>query len=90
MKWKVSDMDQKERAEKDIEKLERMLGIFKKEGLGGKYTQVLEYIENYYNDARHFYEKEKYFDAFGAANYAYGFIDCILVIEGRKSEENIL
>lgn len=82
-------MQPKERAKKDIDKLERMLDIFRKGGLGTKYPQILEYAENYYADARHFYENGRYFDAFGAANYAYGFLDAVLVIEGKKGEENI-
>jgi hypothetical protein len=79
-------MDAKARAIKDINKLQRMLITFKSMGLGDKYPKVLEYVENYAADARHFYEKEDYFSAFGAANYAYGFIDAILVIEGKKDD----
>jgi len=82
-------MQPKERAKKDIDKLERMLDIFRNTGLGNKYPQVLEYAEHYHADAKHFYEKGEYFNAFGAANYAYGFIDAVLVIEGKKGEENI-
>lgn len=82
-------MDAKARAIKDINKLQRMLITFKTMGLGDKYPKVLEYIENYTMDARHFYEKEDYFSAFGAANYAYGFIDAILVVEGKK-DDNVL
>ena len=82
-------MDPKERAKKDIDKLERMLDVFRKTGLGDKYPKVREYVQNYHADAKHFYEKGEYFSAFGAANYAYGFIDAVLVIEGKKGEENI-
>jgi hypothetical protein len=79
-------MDAKERAKKDIDKLDRMLQVFRGMDLGRKYPQVLEYAENYASDARHFYEKGDYFTAFGAANYAYGFLDAVLVIEGKKDE----
>jgi hypothetical protein len=79
-------MDERERAEKDMKKLDRMLGLFKEMGLGRKYPQVLEYAENYANDARHFFKKGDWFTAFGAANYAYGFLDAVLVIEGKKDE----
>jgi hypothetical protein len=79
-------MDSKERAKKDIDKLERMLLLFKEMDLGRKYPQVLEYAENYANDARHFFQKGDFFTAFGAANYAYGFLDAVLVIEGKKDE----
>ncbi|MBU0532857.1 DUF357 domain-containing protein [Candidatus Micrarchaeota archaeon] len=79
-------MNQKERAKKDIEKLDRIIQKFKEMKLGEKYSTVLEYAENYAKDARHFYEEGNYFTAFGAANYAYGFIDAVLVIEGKKDE----
>ena len=79
-------MDQKERARKDIDKLERIVKIFKDLKLDKKYPKITEYVNNYGADAKHFYEKEDYFTAFGAANYAYGFIDAILVIEGKKDE----
>jgi len=82
-------MDPKERAKKDIEKLDRIIQVFRDNGLADKYPQVLEYAQNYGSDARHFYEKGDYFSSFGAANYAYGFIDAILLIEGKK-DENIL
>ncbi len=36
-----------------------------------------------------FVEKGDYFTSFGAANYAYGFIDCILVLENKKDETNV-
>ena len=77
-------MDERERARKDLDKLERMINIFNSLGLGHKYPKVLEYAESYGKDARHFFEKGDYFTSFGAANYAYGFIDAVLVIEGKK------
>ena len=79
-------MEPQERAKKDIDKLERMLQRFKEMGLEKKYLKVFEYAENYHKDAKHFYKDGDYFTAFGAANYAYGFIDAVLVIEGRKDE----
>jgi hypothetical protein len=82
----VIKLDAKERAKKDIGKLDRMLIAFKGMGLGLKYPQVLEYAENYASDARHFFAKGDHFTAFGAANYAYGFLDAVLVIEGKKDE----
>lgn len=79
-------MEPKERAKKDIDKLERMIAAFRDMKLGEKYPKILEYVENYAADAKHFYKEENYFSAFGAANYAYGFIDSVLVIEGKKDE----
>jgi hypothetical protein len=82
-------MEPKERALKDIEKLDRIIAKFKELGFSEKYSKVLEYAENYAADAKHFYEDGDYFTSFGAANYAYGFIDAILVIED-KHEANII
>jgi hypothetical protein len=82
-------MDEKARAEKDIKKLESILAEFRKLGLDTKYPQVMEWAENYAQDSKHYYEKGDYFTSFGAANYAYGFIDCVLVIEGKKDDTNV-
>jgi len=79
-------MDPRERAGKDIEKLGRIIAIFRSLGLHRKYPKILEYAENYGKDASHFFDKGDYFSSFGAANYAYGFIDAVLVIEGKKDE----
>ncbi|MEW6721664.1 MAG: DUF357 domain-containing protein [Candidatus Micrarchaeota archaeon] len=79
-------MEYKERAEKDLRKLEKILAVFRSLGLDKKYPKIAEYAENYGNDARHFFEKGDYFTSFGAANYAYGFIDAILLVEGKKDE----
>ncbi|MFH1394309.1 MAG: DUF357 domain-containing protein [Candidatus Micrarchaeota archaeon] len=79
-------MEAKERAAKDIAKLERIMGQFRKLGLESKYPQAYEYARNYWMDARHFFENGDYFSAFGAANYAYGYIDCVLLLEGKKDD----
>ncbi|MFH0737360.1 MAG: DUF357 domain-containing protein [Candidatus Micrarchaeota archaeon] len=79
-------MDQKERAKKDLDKLTKMMSVFRSLGLDKKYPRIMEYAENYGHDAKHFFEKGDYFTSFGAANYAYGFIDAILVVEGKKDE----
>lgn len=82
-------MDEKERAAKDIEKLDRITAKFKEMELDKKYPEVFEYVINYTNDAKHYFEKSEYFTSFGAANYAYGFVDCILVLEKKKDETNV-
>lgn len=79
-------MDYRERAKKDLDKLEKIIGIFRSLGLDKKYPEILEYSENYGRDARHFFDKGDYFSSFGAANYAYGYIDAVLLIEGKKDE----
>jgi len=79
-------MDEKERAKKDIDKLDKIITVFRQYKLDSKYPEVAEYAANYAHDAKHFFEKGDYFTSFGAANYAYGFIDAVLVIEGKKDE----
>ena len=80
-------MEFSERALKDIQKLEKALHDFVSLGLSKKYKQVLDWAMNYFNDAKHFYENKDYFTAFGAANYAYGMIDAILIAEGKKEDK---
>jgi hypothetical protein len=77
-------MDDEERAAKDIAKLKEIISEFKKLGFDARYPSVLEWAENYMTDAQHYFEKKDYFTAFGAANYAYGIIDGILIAEGKK------
>ncbi len=38
--------------------------------------EIIEMVENYLSDARHFEEKGDWVDAFGALNYAHGWLDC--------------
>ncbi len=79
-------MDEKTRAQKDLDKLGKIIAVFKSYKFDAKYPEVFEYVENYASDARHYFGKGDYFTSFGAANYAYGFIDAVLVIEGKKDE----
>jgi len=80
-------MNEKERALKDIRKLEAIIEKFRELELEGKYSESFSWAKNYLSDAKHYYEKEDYFSSFGCANYAYGIIDGILIFEGKKEEE---
>jgi hypothetical protein len=82
-------MDVKERAGKDLIKLRRMMDIFVSLGFDRKYPEVFSYVRDYASDAEHFFDSGDYFTSFGAANYAYGFMDAVLVIEGKKDEHVI-
>jgi len=82
----MAGLEPKERAKKDLDKLAKIIAIFRSLGLDNKYPKVLEYAENYGKDAKHFFDKGDYFSSFGAANYAYGYIDAVLLIEGKKDE----
>ena len=83
-------MNEKERATKDIDKLKKILVEFKKHKLDKKYPQILEWTENYLHDSEFFFKKEDYFSAFGSANYAFGIVDGILIIENKKDETNVI
>ena len=39
-------------------------------------SEIIEMATNYVNDAHHFEEKEDLVNAYGALNYAHGWIDC--------------
>ena len=60
-------LDEKDRAKKDLDKLDRIVVEFKGLGLDKKYPQVMEWVTNYSNDAKHYFEKGDYFTSFGAA-----------------------
>ncbi len=79
-------MDDKTRAKKDLDKLGRIMKVFRSYGFDRKYPLIMQYAENYSHDALHYFEKGDFFTSFGAANYAYGFIDAVLLIEGKKDE----
>jgi len=77
-------MEMKERAEKDVKKLKEIIIEFEVLDLHEKYPDAYEWAKNYLKDAEHFFAKKDYFSSFGAANYAYGIIDGILIIEKKK------
>jgi len=77
-------MEMKERAEKDVKKLKEIIAEFEVLDLHEKYSDAYEWAKNYLKDAEHFFAKKDYFSSFGAANYAYGIIDGILIIEKKK------
>lgn len=81
-------MEPKERAAKDIEKLDRIIAVAEKFEFDYKYPQIFEYVLNYTHDAKHYFKKGDYFTSFGSANYAYGFVDCLLILENKKDEAN--
>ncbi len=79
-------MEEPERAFKDIQKLKAIIAKCKGFNLHKKYAAILEWVENYLFDAEHFYKNKDYYSAFGAANYAYGMVDALLILEGKKDE----
>ena len=73
---------EKERAERSIAKLKVQLEECA--GLEEKYPAVVKRAEEYARDAEHFLGKGDYFSSFGASDYAYGLLDALLIIEGKK------
>jgi hypothetical protein len=53
---------------KDAEK-----NIFKNRQAEAK--EIIEMVSNYLSDAKHFFEKGKWVETFGALNYAHGWLD---------------
>lgn len=78
-------MDEKARSEKDLEKLKALLTYFRTQPFSAKYTTQLDFAETYWKDAKYYYEKGDFFTAFGCANYAYGILEGILIIEKGKT-----
>ncbi len=78
-------MDEKERSEKDLEKLKAIISYFRAQQFAKKYRAQLDFSETYWKDAEHYYEKDDYFASFGCANYAYGILEGILLKEKGKT-----
>ena len=77
---------QEERAQKSLEKLEARLKDIQNLGFSEKYPEIFELASQYTKDSRHYLEKGDYFSSFGCSDYAYGLLDAILIIEGKKGE----
>ena len=45
------------------------------EGKESEAREIIEMVENYLSDARHFEDKEDFVNAFAALNYAHGWLD---------------
>lgn len=76
-------MEYKDRAAKDIEKLSLALDYFKRE-FKDKYKYHLNIAEKYFFDAKYFFDKGDYFTSFGCANYSYGILESIFILEKNK------
>ncbi len=72
-------MDEKERAGKSLEKLK--MHLERSRWVKEKYPKIFSLAGQYAEDARHFYNKEDYFSAFGASDYAYGLLDALWMTE---------
>ena len=76
---KMADKITKQKLEKYFELTSRALREVKENIVSGKEDEareIIEMVENYLSDAKHFEKKEGFVDAFGALNYAHGWLDC--------------
>jgi len=76
----------KERAQKSLEKLETRIADAKKLGFAGKYPKIFALAVQYTHDSRHYFEQNDSFTSFGCSDYAYGLIDALLILEGKKED----
>jgi len=67
----------KEKLEKYFELTSKALGIVKENILFGKEKEAkeIEMVSNYLSDAKHFEDRGDWVLAFGALNYAHGWLD---------------
>ncbi len=75
----MEDRISKEKVEKYFDLTSRALKEVKKNIIKGKEKEADEIIKmagNYLSDARHFFDKGDWVNAFGALNYAHGWVDC--------------
>jgi len=69
----------KDKLEKYFSLTSRGLEKVKKSVVKGKESEakeIIEMVENYLSDAQHFQDKSDFVNAFGALNYAHGWLDC--------------
>jgi hypothetical protein len=74
----MQDKIPKEKIEKYFDTTTRALEKAKKAIIKRKEKQakeILEMAENYLSDAKHFYSKKDFVNAFAALNYAHGWLD---------------
>jgi uncharacterized protein len=78
-------MEEMERSEKDLEKLKEIISFFRGQKFSKSYREQLVFAETYWKDAEHYHEKGDYFTSFGCANYAYGILEGIIMLEKGKT-----
>jgi uncharacterized protein len=78
MEDNIKDNITKEKIEKYFKLTETALKEAKKNIIKGKEPnakEIIEMVENYLSDARHFEKKGDYVNCFAALNYAHGWLD---------------
>lgn len=67
-------MEIKELAEKEIQKMQKVFSKLKKR----ESNEILELATTYFKDAKHFFKKGKFLEAFEAAVISWAYIDALL------------
>ena len=74
----MKDKITKEKLEKYFDLTSKALEKVKESVIFGKEKEakeIIDMVENYLSDAKHFENKEDFVDAFAALNYAHGWLD---------------
>ena len=72
----MKDKITKEKVDKYFELTSKALKQAKKNIIKEDHAkEIIEMVENYLSDAKHFESKKEYVDAFAALNYAHGWLD---------------
>jgi hypothetical protein len=83
----------KDKLKKYFEITEKAFEIIKKNIINGKEKQakeIIDMVENYISDAKHFERKEDFVNAFAAINYAHGWIDSGVRLDIFEVKDNKL
>ncbi len=75
---KMNNLISKEKLDKYFKVTSEALKKAKKKIIKGKEKyakEIIEMVENYLSDAKHFESKKDYVNAFAAMNYAHGWLD---------------
>ncbi len=83
----------KEKIEKYFNLTSKALEQVKKSVIGGKENhakEIIDMVENYLSDAKHFEQKQDFVNAFAALNYAHGWLDSGVRLGIFKIENNKL
>ena len=76
----MDDVISEEKLRKYFDVTEKAINLAEKSknrtGLEKEREDMLDMIERYFSDAKHFYSRKDYVNAFAALNYAHGWLDC--------------
>lgn len=77
----------KEEAEKEIKKMQPVIDSLKLENKNA--AELFKMAQSYFNDAKYFFEKEKYLQAFESAVIVWAYVDAGLHLKVFSISENL-